>query len=61
MHPYLYALQLTWFICKTTTFDLITGNDLTEAKSVPKQEVLNVCDTRAIELWLNEVLTYLRE
>ena len=51
-------IQVHYYIAKPLTLDLIPRDDITEAKFVDIDKVLESCDTRATERWPKEVMEY---
>jgi len=48
-----------WYLCRPMSYDLKPGDDLVDARFVPKEDVFKICGTRAVELWPQEVRDYL--
>jgi len=53
--------KVKWYLCSaiTNANDLKVGDDLIEAKFVPKSEVVKICDPQAISYWPQKVIEYL--
>jgi len=49
-----------WYLCHPTTTDVKAGDDLSEARFIPKSEVITFCDPRANSLMPKEIAEYLR-
>jgi len=49
---------VNWYLCETESDNYIPGDDLEEVKFVPKDKVLEECDSRAVELWPEEVIKF---
>ena len=50
--------QVKWYLCSALTNNINQGSDLAEVLFVPKSEVKNLCDSKAISLWPPKVLEY---
>lgn len=48
-----------WYLCNALTDDIKAGSDLIDIKFVPRADVLNWCDQKAIDAWTDEVKEYL--
>lgn len=49
-----------WYECFSDTGDVLAGSDLQELKWVSKEEVLEICHERAINLWPDEIKNYFK-
>jgi 8-oxo-dGTP diphosphatase len=58
-HITINGTEVHWYICKPLTLELKPMDDLEDAKFVSRQKVVDFCDTRATELWPQEVFDFL--
>lgn len=50
-----------WYLCAPLNNNLHAGDDLSQVKYVSKQDVLKLCDPRAVSLWPKSVVEYFKK
>ena len=51
-------MRVKWYICRPQTTMIKPGDDLADVKFVPKEDVIKLCDEKAISLWPPKVKEY---
>jgi len=51
-------MRVRWYVCSPLTFKVTPGDDVIDARFVPKSGVLEICDPKAISLWPPLVVDY---
>lgn len=50
-----------WYLCSAISSDIKAGDDLSDAKFVPRSQVKNICDPKSVSLWPPKVVEYFNQ
>ena len=50
-----------WYLCRPVTLNIKPGDDLEDAKFIPKNDVLRQCDEAAVSKWPPLVVAYFKQ